>query len=238
MFARQFTAHALSIFTLLIFCIALPNASAQRFVSLTPRLNAKQAKVLERIINQALKTPAAYQAAEKDIESYFMKYKFPTMTSYTPEALGELGKEREKLIKIIRGTSVKAAQDKLTALSLKAGISISRTNFHPAVRYNAALIVGLLDKEYSANNQPPTPLPEGTLALIELLEKDAFTNKQGKDTKVPASVKTAALVGLERHARFGISAEYTDRVTKAALAVIANTEPEEEISEEFGGTRA
>ncbi|MCG8450822.1 MAG: hypothetical protein MI725_14735, partial [Pirellulales bacterium] len=41
----------------------------------------------------------------------------------------------------------------------------------------------------------------------------------------------AALVGLERHARLGIASEESARrVTKAALAVIADTEPEEEVS--------
>jgi hypothetical protein len=96
---------------------------------------------------------------------------------------------------------------------------IARDNYHPAVRYNAALILGMLDQQYAgggANPTPPVPLPAGTNDLLELLEQAEFNG-----IKVHPSVKVGALEGLERHVRFGLDAQYSERVTKAALAVLA-----------------
>jgi len=211
----------------LVLSLTIPSALAQRYSVSTPKLNDKEAKSLWRVTSQAVNNAAAFQTDKSKIDEYFMKYYFPLMTQYDPKNLGELGERREDLVKWLREAKVPEAQEHLTGLTLKAERIISRGNFHPAVRYNAALIVGLLDKEYAT--APPVPLPEGTLALLELLEQNEFALKD-KKVKVPASVKAAALVGLERHARFGISAEYTDRVTKASLAAIADTEPEEEVS--------
>jgi hypothetical protein len=211
----------------LVLSLTIPSALAQRYSVFTPKLNDKEAKSLWRVTSQAVNNAAAFQTDKSKIDEYFMKYYFPLMTQYDPKNLGELGERREDLVKWLREAKVPEAQEHLTGLTLKAERIISRGNFHPAVRYNAALIVGLLDKEYAT--APPVPLPEGTLALLELLEQNEFALKD-KKVKVPASVKAAALVGLERHARFGISAEYTDRVTKASLAAIADTEPEEEVS--------
>ena len=95
---------------------------------------------------------------------------------------------------------------------------LSRGNYHPAVRYNAVLILGLLDQQYAGGRVKAKPivLSEATNGLLELLETNEF-----KGVKVHPSVKVGALEGLERHARFGIDAQYADRVTQASLAMLA-----------------
>jgi len=77
----------------------------------------------------------------------------------------------------------------------------------------------MLDQKYpggGANPTAPKVLPAGTNELLELLEQKEF-----KGVKVHPSVKVGALEGLERHVRFGLDPKYTDRVTQAALAVLA-----------------
>ena len=218
-----------SVAVALVFSSTIPSATAQRYQALTPKFTEKSSKSVFRAAGQALSNPTTYQTEKSKIDEYFMKYYFPVMTQTDPVELGKLGKRREDLFKWLRATKVSEAQKQLTSLALKAQRVISRGNFHPAVRYNGALIVGLLDKEYATAAKPPVPLPEGTLALLELLEQKSFVFKE-KQVKVPPSVRAAALVGLERHARFGISGEVSGRVTKAALAVIAEANPEEEVS--------
>ena len=118
-----------------------------------------------------------------------------------PGALAKLGKERETLIKYLRGTTVPKAQQQLTALTMGAMRKIARENFHPAVRYNASLVLGMLDEKYpqgGGNAAPPVVLSTATNELLELLESNEFN-----DVKVHPSVKVGALQGLERHVQFG-----------------------------------
>ncbi len=213
----------------LVNALTIPNAFAQRYETLSAKMGDKASKTLWRTAAQALNNPATYQTDKGEIDAFFMKYYFPKMTETNPNELGQLGKRREDLLKWLRGTKVPEAQQHLTGLTLKAMRVISRHNFHPAVRYNAALILGFLNNQYATAAQPPVPLPEGTLALIELMEESEFTIK-GKTIKVPASVRVASLVGLQRHARFGITENNAPRVTKACLEIITSKEPREEIT--------
>ena len=66
--------------------------------------------------------------------------------------------------------------------------------YHPAVRYNAVLIIGMLDKTYAAPGRPPVPLPEGFVKLHTILDA-AVKGKQ-----VAPFLVVGALVGLQRHA--------------------------------------
>ena len=201
------------------------HAQAQQYRTIPPQLSERAAKQLTLIVAQALRNPQNFQQDKTEIDAYFKKYYFPKMTSTLPADLGLLAKRREDLFKrYIRSAQVKAAQEYLTDMTLKITRSIAQGNYHPAVRYNAVLILGELDQQYTV---PPVPLPAGTNALLELLEKEDF-----KGVKVPASVRLGALVGLARHARFGIDAQYADRVTKAALGLIAEEQSPADLAPE------
>ena len=215
--------------TIVLVLAVASTAVAQRFQSIEPKLNVREANAMRGTVTKALRDPSAFEANKKDLDAYFTKYYFPTMT--LPAKLGELAKRRENLFKqFIRPARVPAAQQHLTALTLKAMGIIARGNFHPAVRYNAVLILGMLDEKVAgsgAGGAKPVPFPAGTNELLDLLENDEF-----KNVKVPASLKLGALLGLERHARFGINPQYADRVTKAALAMIAQEEPPADLDPE------
>ena len=195
-------------------------ATAQNYKSIEPKLEFREARQLRAKMIAALRGQAAYTAGGSAlIDQYFKEYFFPQRTQWTPGALAKLGKERETLVKYLRGTTVPKAQQQLTALTMGAMRKIAREDFHPAVRYNASLVLGMLDEKYpqgGGNAAPPVVLSAATNELLELLESNEFN-----DVKVHPSVKVGALQGLERHVQFGMDPKFADRVTKAALAVVA-----------------
>ena len=194
------------------------SVGAQQYKSHEPKMNIRQAKTLAQDVANAMRNLAAFQGGgEAAIDRYFGDFFFRQMTLHKPSQLLHLSKYRETLFKrFLRPSPVVEAQQHLTNIALRTAKAISRRNYHPAVRYNATLIIGMLDQKYSVGGAPPVVLPAGTKDLLELLEQDKFN-----DVKVHPSVKVGALEGLERHVRFGIDAQDGERVTKAALAVLA-----------------
>ena len=206
---------------------------AQDYKSLCNRaMSRAEAQKIFRTVGPAIRNPAGFGEAEDAVKNYFLKYYFMKMTCYKqPEALGQLGKLRENLFRqYIRGARNAESQRKITQLAYRASEVFAKDNYHPAVRYNATLIIGNLDSKYSSRNSPPVPLPEATNFLLDLMEEDSFEAKDGKLVAVHPSVKSGALVGLERHARYGVDPKYAERFTKVLTDFVAKQEREEEIS--------
>ncbi len=197
-------------------------STAQQFETLKPEVTVRESKPMRGPAAQALRDPAAFQSKKQALDDYFKKFYFPQMT--LPAQFGLLEKLREGLFKqYIRPAKVPAAQKYLTNLTLTEMRRIAQGNFYPQARYNAVLVLGMLDEKVAGSGaaaSKPVPLPAATIELIEILEKDEINN-----VKVPASLKLGALVGLERHTRFGLDPKLADRLTKAALATIAQEEP-------------
>ena len=217
-FVRRFLSGAFAL--VLGFVSLTATVSAQQYKTIDPKMQEKASKPLKNKAANAMRNQAAFGAGGKEsIDRYYKTYYFPVMTQTNPDALAGLGKKREDLMKQLRGAGFSGAQDHLTKLSLGVMSLLARDNYHPAVRYNATRVLGMLDKKYASGGATPTPpvaLPAGTSELLELLEQKEFNG-----IKVHPSVKMGALEGLDRHVRFGLDAQYADRVTKAAMAVLA-----------------
>ncbi len=219
-FVRRMLANMLALLTL-VGLLARPVA-AQQYDAFQPKMGLKASKVLRGKADAAMRNAAAFAepTGRKSIDDYFKTFYFPMMTQTSPTDLTRLGKLRVDLFKrYLRNATVPAAQKHLTNTTLNVMKKIARNNYHPAVRYNATLILGMLDQKYAgggANPTPPVALPAGTNELLDLLEQKEFNG-----VTVHPSVKVGALEGLERHLRFGLDAQYAGRVTKAALAVLA-----------------
>jgi len=192
-------------------------ASAQNYKSLTPQIDAKQAKQLEARVGAILRdTQAPNLEGLKALDEYFRDYYYIGMTNTDPLALGQLGEKRVDLFRrYINAAKSPAARDHLIGLTLKSMTSIAKGQFHPAVRYNAALIIGQLDQQPGVK-----PLPAATDALVTLLESD----------QVSTPVKSAALVGLQRHTALGVEPPLAERITTAALAMANRAEPPEDVT--------
>ena len=204
---------------------------AQLYRDIEPKLTDRQAKAIQGQVSQAIRDPAGFGANAGAVTDYFTKYYFPKMTHTDAESLAELGDMREDLFRrYVRASPNEESQATLTDLSLRVATALSQGNYHPAVRYNGVLILGNLDQQIAGgrnNPTPPIPLPAATAVMLDLLEQDDF-----KGVKVHPSVRLGALVGLERHARFGIAPQHAARVTKAALDVIAQDNPPEEVAKD------
>ena len=81
------------------------------------------------------------------------------MTAYDPpEALGKLAALRDQLFtRYINTAKSQGARDHLNSKTLLAMGAIAKGAYHPAVRYNAALIVGQLEPTSGTPLPPATP---------------------------------------------------------------------------------
>jgi uncharacterized membrane protein YgcG len=202
--------------SLLVLVIATA-ASAQQFIQAPIKQGADKLKLASEA---AIRNPAGIGASQEDVDNYLRGFFFPSMTQTTAEALGEIATLRERLIKQYIGQAGNAAtQEYLIGQTFNFARGMARNNFHPAVRYNAALILGDLNSKVS---DPQVPLKQATEELLELVEQEQF-NK----IPVPESVKLGAVLGLERHARLGIDPSLADRLVKAMIGVINSKAPED-----------
>jgi len=223
-----------SIFTLAIFALALVAAAcgavrpamAQNYRALKPQIALAQAKVAAGRVAPILRDTNNPGAEEtKVLDEFFMKYLFPSMTAYEPpEALGQLSTSRDQLFtRYINTAKSQGARDYLNSNTLKAMGAVAKGAYHPAVRYNAALIVGQLE-------QPPgTPLPAATEVLVSLLENEEFAK-----VPVPTALKVAAIIGMQRRMA-GLEPAMAERVAKAATAIALRKESPEDASPEVYG---
>ncbi|TWU30051.1 hypothetical protein [Bythopirellula polymerisocia] len=202
-----------------------------RYDTLPAKLSAREASRIYPAVNQGLRKSAGFGADQQAVDDYLAKYYLPKMTSDLPEDLAELAKNREKFFKNFIGMASNSnSKQHLVDLGFKFSRYAARGNMHPAVRYNAVLMLGDLDQQPPTNTTPPVPLATATVELLELVEQAEFN-----DVPVPESVKLGALIGLERHARYGIDPKQKDRLTKAMLAILANREPPEDVEKDVHG---
>jgi hypothetical protein len=216
---------------------ASPQAALGQYKQLDPKVDAREAKRLIPKVATILRNPnvaAVEGEAKQDLDSYFLGYFFPAMSQNDPTALSRLTKGREVLFRqFLDAAKSPAVRQYLIDTTLKAMGALSADNYHPAVRYNAVLVLAALDAQPAttgANAKAPAPLPEGTKALLLLLQQQRV-----KDVVVPSSVKVGALVGLERHARFGIAQDLQAQVDEACQAVINREAAPDDVSQDVHG---
>jgi hypothetical protein len=205
--------------------VSSPSATAfaQRYKSIPLTLSKEEVSRTKSATAAALRSATGLGAAEKDVDTYLKKVYFAQMTQFSDAALAELGGMREDMItKLIPQTGNASTQQYLIDLTFNVARVLARDNYHPAVRYNAVLMLGDLDQQLTNGSNPPVPLAKATAELLELVEQDQI-NK----IAVPESVKLGALVGLERHTRYGIDPALKDRLTKVMLKVMASPTPED-----------
>ena len=115
----------------------------------------------------ALRSATGLGASEKDVDTYLKKVYFPQMTQYSDAALAELGPSRERIFKqLIPQAGNASTQQYLIDLTFNVARVLARDNFHPAVRYNAALMLGDLDQQLAAGANPPVPHAKATAELL------------------------------------------------------------------------
>ncbi len=134
-------------------------------------------KLYGGVAQASVRDPSKYAAEKAKIDEYFEKYYFPDMTSTAPEDLARLGDSRYKLFKDYLWRSTNAEfQQQLTNKAYAASVKILNPKnppppYHPAVRFNAVLILGMLDRQYGAEgSRPPEPLPQANKVLTAIVD--------------------------------------------------------------------
>jgi hypothetical protein len=207
--------------------IAADHATAQSYKVDKPKLTqVEMQQALSKVAGILRQTTDPPAADLKTLDDYFAGFYFPMITSADPAQLGKLGDLRKALfVRFINSAKSQGGRDYLVNVALKNAQQQSIGNYHPAVRYNAVLILGQLDQAAAAD-QPPKPIPAATKSLIVLMQRDEVGS-----VPITQAVKIAALVGLERHARLGVAdPQDAQNVTNVALAVANRKDPPEEIS--------
>jgi hypothetical protein len=202
------------------------SASAQQYqadpVDRTARAYGASAK-------QWLTNPAAFAADKAHFVDYFTKYYFPDMTHFEPADLARLGDSRYNLFKkYLWATNNPQLQQELTDMAYKAmGKIVVNSAYHPAVRYNAILVIGMLDEQYpNGPGQPSKPLPQANKALTGVVEN--ATSDKGR---FPPPVILGAIIGLERHAQLkaSLAPEAISAMTAALTKYVLQEEPRQEM---------
>jgi hypothetical protein len=152
---------------------------------------------------------------QNEFDKWYLNYEFPTMTLFTPEALKELPDARRRLLKEdIERAENKAFHDHLVALAFDYFSKLVDGDYHPAVRYNAVLIVGELnDKEMSRSGAapaPPLPLAAALRFLTGELEKENTSD----------SIRLGSMVGLLRHVQLDAQDEVRPQPNRIPAAEI------------------
>ncbi len=171
-----------------------------------------------------LGTIPADDAGKKILDGWYKSYFLPSFT--IPENWGKLPELRQDLlIKDFRTARSPAALAHVRTMTLTYMRLISQSpgahNFHPAVRYNAMLLIGSLNAiEYGARDPnaadaralAPDPLPEAF---------DVLLAEYQSPTQIDA-VRVAALIGLDRHVRLDLVRPANRRIPGAKKRVVAD----------------
>jgi hypothetical protein len=216
--------------SVLLLGIAVGSAAGQPFKSDPVD---KAARAYGANAKQWLTNPAAFTADQAHFDDFFNKYYFPDMTHADDADLGRLGESRFNLFKkYLWATNNAQLQQALTDIAYKKmGPLVVGTEYHPAVRYNATLVIGMLDEQYAnAPGQAPKPLPKATKALTNVVDSATDPDPK-KNSRFPPPIILGAIIGLERHAQLkaSLTPEAIAAMTSALVKLVTHDEPIQEM---------
>jgi hypothetical protein len=196
-------------------------ASAQQYRS--DPVDAKASGHQSAARNYAL-DPTTNAADQPKFIEFFKNFFFPSLTRTDPTSLGQLTRSRDFLFsQVLQATRDKRVQEQLTGFSFGRLQPIVESQgqppYHPAVRYNAVLMIGMLNDVYPNAGQEK-PHSKATAFLVEVV------NSATVNSNYPPSVVLGALIGLERHARLAATLPPKDveAIASAALKIISHEE--------------
>ena len=150
---------------------------------------------------------------------YYNKILFPSLTQTTDAGLTALPEERQKLFRDhLEKCTGDGVHQILKTMVYERMEAIVKDNFHPAVRYNAMLVISNLNDvepvRVGANKTTPEPMMGALPFIIE-----QFTKPDNTD-----AIRVASLLGLVRHLEWdnfrGATAPFTPAIIPAQKAAI------------------
>lgn len=178
-----------------------------------------EARTKYPIVQRVWENQSEFQNADalSEFDSYFQDYLFPSMAVSTAEGLRDLSGHRGRLTRLLDQPNYPQIHQRLTNMTFQAMKEIASGNYHPAARYNAMLVIGSLDQKAGdprGEGDPPVPLPEAADYMLQQL--------QGPDV-----LMLGALIGLERHAQYGLPEEKRKVLADELIGVVTSERPGE-----------
>ncbi len=173
------------------------------------------------------KAPTSDAKDKADFGGYVLRYYLPLLTRPEPEALARLADLRYDFFRSFIWGADPSIQRVLTPRIFDKMTKIVRDRqYHPSVRYNAILMIGLLDTTYANDASATKPLPNANALLTAMVQQGV------EKSAVPAPLLVGALIGLERHAKSwkGLPAQHRTATVDALLAVLAKEDLPQDIS--------
>lgn len=170
------------------------------------------------------RTPSGDPAERAEFGRYMKDYALASMTQTDPASLADLSKSRNDYLRsYLRGAAPEVQRD-LTQLTFQEASAILKSGrYHPAVTYNAILLIGQLDEQYG---DPPKPYPPSNDFLNRAVAAGL------KSGRIPPPLIVGALIGLERHSKSfdQLPSEAQTATLSALLAVIQQEKFEQDVS--------
>jgi hypothetical protein len=194
-----------------------------------------KARMQGPVAQNIIRDPSRYATDKDKFTEYFQKYYFPAMTRFQPDELAELGKLRQELFgRFLWSSRDENLQRDLTDMAYKAmkPVAFPGAKYHPAVRYNAVIVLGMLDDQYAIEQagaqRPPKPHREANDLLTKFIDHAASGNR------VQSAMVVGALVGLDRHARFADQLERgaPEKMSAAVVKLASKDDPLPEVDAE------
>ncbi|MHB8970852.1 MAG: hypothetical protein ACYC3X_15155 [Pirellulaceae bacterium] len=144
--------------------------------------------------DQVIYGRTSFSANRPLIDSWYKTYLFPSMAN--AELLGEISEKREMLAKDLESTTDATLHQYLTDLAYEETTRRATGNYHPFVRYNAMLVIGLNLNQLESRlvggvRYPAVRLPKSLDFILDELKKPDQID----------AVRLAAMLGIERHVR-------------------------------------
>lgn len=173
----------------------------------------EEAKKLRTEVGKILRE-GKFAAGQKELfDKYYNDYALPQWTLL--KNLANVHLYRPPLRNELRLAKSGQVHDHLNALVLDYMKKVATTgNYHPAVRVNATLMIGDLNRVEQTSNEMPTPLDDALQVLIEAVE----------NAKLPDGVRAAAMVGILRHVAAGIREDQARKSLAAAMLKLASAD--------------
>lgn len=181
---------------------------------------------IESTVDDVFRGTADFNAVRADFDRYFNGLAFPLMTQTDEASLEGLGRIRYELLRDIRGTANDSAvrQHVIDELLLPFCTRVmADSGYHPAVRLNAVVMLGSLNRRDGQRNvEPSVPLDTALRALVTLAT--------AQDT--PGYLKAAAFAGILRHVNIdgqlkesAMDPAVRDQIINMAISLLETTVP-------------
>lgn len=175
---------------------ATTDANGYKVLTPLPSLltNKTQEHNIKMAVNAVLKgnLPLADERARFD--AYYQRHYFPLQTQTSDKALEELSAERHRFFRDhLEQCKDPEVHQHLVDMAYTEMKAIVQDNFHPAVRFNAMMIISHLNDSEPVRVGAAPALPQPMVRALPVILEEY------KRTDGLQSVRVAALIGLARH---------------------------------------